>query len=123
MPYKDKVLQKEAVKRAVQKHRGITQSITQQGITSDGTEMVPASYVEGMTGRFLNLPERPRYLTLSDGQVLDRVNQPSSSLGGIRMRRCNEAGFNFKISKGILPDSLKSKMTNITSPTINEKAP
>jgi len=30
-PYKDKVLQRKAVKRAVQKHRGITE--TEQGIT------------------------------------------------------------------------------------------
>ena len=34
MPYKDRVLQKEAVRKAVQKHRGITQQgITETGIT------------------------------------------------------------------------------------------
>lgn len=62
--YKDKAKQREAVKRAVDKHRGITsQGITDKGITPLG-----------------NLPERPRYLTLSDGQVLDRANPPKGKV-------------------------------------------
>ena len=120
---------KEQTRLRVKRYREKKDSVTlgeryKDSVTPDGTyfkdgiEMVPASYVEGMTGRFLNLPERPRFLTLSDKQVLDRSAQPSSVSGGIRMRRCNEAGFNFKVSKGILPDSLKSKMTNIASRTI-----
>lgn len=42
MPYKDKVLQKEAVRKAVQRHRGITGGITKQGITSEGITKYPA---------------------------------------------------------------------------------
>ena len=34
--YKDKEKQKEAVKRAVDKHRGITKGITSEGITGQG---------------------------------------------------------------------------------------
>ncbi len=34
--YKDKEKQKEAVKRAVLKHRGITKGITSEGITEQG---------------------------------------------------------------------------------------
>ena len=58
------------------KRQGLTKGInkeglTEQGLTRDGTffkgdvECVPASY---------GLPERPRFLKLSDGQVLDRAN-------------------------------------------------
>jgi len=113
---------KEQTRLRVKRYREKKDSVTlgeryKDSVTTDGTyfkdgiEMVPASYVEGMTERFLNLPERPRYLTLSDGQVLDRAAQPSSILGGIRMRRCNEAGFNFKILKGSIPNNLKGMMT------------
>ena len=42
MPYKDKVLQKEAVRRAVQKHRVLQEGITKEGITAEGiTEYHP----------------------------------------------------------------------------------
>ena len=61
----------------------------------DGVEMVPPSDIEGLERMFQSLPERPRYLTLSDGQVLDRARPVKPSLttrGHIeRMRRCNEA--------------------------------
>ena len=41
-PYKDKVLQREAVKKAVQKHRVLQEGITKEGITSSGiTEYHP----------------------------------------------------------------------------------
>ena len=109
MPYKDKGKQKEAVRRAVDKHRkGITsEGITSEGITEQGTteieEMVPASYVQGVNGRMYEvLPERPRYLTLSDGQVLDRANQPEGHTSGdriVRMQAANESAYNFKPSK------------------------
>jgi len=36
MPYKDRDKQKEAVKKAVDKHRGITKGITSEGITPMG---------------------------------------------------------------------------------------
>ena len=38
MPYKDKVLQREAIRRAVAKHRGITG----EGITGEGITQYPA---------------------------------------------------------------------------------
>ena len=41
----------------------------------DGIEYVPASNVPGMS-----LPERPRYLTLSDKQILDRLNPPQPTI-------------------------------------------
>ena len=53
------------------KREGLTKGINKEGLTEDGTffkgdvEYVPASY---------GLPERPRFLKLSDGQVLDRAN-------------------------------------------------
>ena len=42
MPYKDKEKQKQAVKRAVDKHRGITKGITSEGITEQGITQYPA---------------------------------------------------------------------------------
>ncbi len=42
MPYKDKEKQKKAVKRAVDKHRGITKGITSEGITEEGITQYPA---------------------------------------------------------------------------------
>jgi len=61
--------------------------------------MIPASYIEGTRGKYLSLPERPRFLKCSDGQVLDRLNgDPGhgevSLIAGLRM--CNEADFGFK---------------------------
>ena len=38
MPYKDRVLQREAVKKAVQKHRVLQEGRTKQGITEGRTE-------------------------------------------------------------------------------------
>ena len=63
------------------------------------------------------LPERPRYLTCSDGQVLDRLVPPVADLTRIhQMRMCNESSYNFHPSRGILPHSLaitKGSQTNI----------
>ena len=62
--------------------------------------MVPASYVEGIDGRkYEVLPERPRYLTLSDDQRLDKLNQPfghEPGRGIQEMQACNEASYNYK---------------------------
>ena len=100
--YKDKDKQKEAVKRAVAKHR---KGITGEGITEDNSNtLVPASYVEGLNGqRYQSLPARPRYLTLSDGQVLDRANQPIARLlSGSEIKDIkymNEASYNYTPNK------------------------
>lgn len=64
-------------------------------------ETVPASYVYGTTGKYQFLPERPRYLTLSDGQVLDRLNQPQPVYHIRSMNMCNEARFNYHPTKAL----------------------
>ena len=71
----------------------------------DGIEYVPASYVQGINNKYQSLPARPRLLTLSDGQVLDRLNQPLPIASGDmihRMQYCNES-YNFKPNKGVVP--------------------
>ena len=76
--------------------QGNTAGNTNQGNTNQGNtqkigednvlpEMVPA---------LGSLPERPRYLKLSDGQVLDRANPPKGKPGWNKveaLRRCNRA--------------------------------
>ena len=42
MPYKDKEAQKEAVKKAVNKHRVLQKGITSEGITGQGITKYPA---------------------------------------------------------------------------------
>ena len=77
------------------RRKGVTrEGVTEEGVTKDGTyfkdgvEMVPP---------LGTLPARPRYLTLSDGQILDRANQPKPDLTLwpgwkiVAMRNCNEA--------------------------------
>ena len=94
MPYKSEEARREASRRSMEKKRqGLTKGInkeglTEQGLTKDGTffngdvEYVPASY---------GLPERPRFLKLSDGQVLDRANQPNPNKHLPAMIACNRA--------------------------------
>ncbi len=75
-------------------NKGLTgEGSNDEGLT--GVEMVPASYVMGLIGMFESLPERPRFLTLSDGQVLDRLNQPEGHTN-LNMQACNESSYNFK---------------------------
>ena len=53
------------------KRQGLTKGINKEGLTEDGTFFKgDADYVPASCG----LPERPRFLKLSDGQVLDRAN-------------------------------------------------
>ena len=61
------------------------------GVQHNPIETVPQSYVQGLTGKFKSLHERPRFLTLSDGQVLDRFNQPEASVELPGIRGCNES--------------------------------
>uniref|UniRef100_A0A6M3L0W8 Uncharacterized protein n=1 Tax=viral metagenome TaxID=1070528 RepID=A0A6M3L0W8_9ZZZZ len=102
--YKDKNKQKEAVRKAVAKSRVLLKGITSEGITEQGitVETVPPAYVPGITGDFMMLPERPRYKTLSDGQVLDRANPPDGKFSGTyiqEIRFCNESEFNYHPTK------------------------
>ncbi len=100
MPYKEK--RKQVNKDSQRKRRGDNEGVTEQGVTQ---ETVPQSYVpglteKGLTSKFKSLPKRPRYLTLSDGQVLDRLNQPQPNTQGSQpMQRCNESSYNFKPRK------------------------
>ena len=89
------------------KERG--DSVTLDSVTLE-RDMVPASYVEGFNGRtYESLPARPRFLTLSDGQVLDRGNQPIARFYQW-MRTCNKARYNFHPLKGTLTEEVRSKL-------------
>ena len=124
MPLKDQLKKTEASKERMRRYRDKQKGVTKEGVTGegvtfkDGIEYVSASYVQGLEGRMYEaLPERPRYLTLSDGQVLDRLVPPVADLTRIhQMRMCNESSYNFHPSRGILPHSLaitKGSQTNI----------
>ena len=78
MPYKSQEEKRKHDRDYIKRRRGTTSSrddtggttskITEEGtFFIDGVEMVPP---------LGTLPARPRYLTLSDGQVLDRANLP-----------------------------------------------
>lgn len=113
MPYKDKEQQKEYWKDRKRQQRMSTPDNVHPELSTP--EVVPASYVEGLSGRMYEfLPERPRYLTLSDGQVLDRANQPSpSSVSGVMiqsMRQSNES-FNYHPNTGVLSASLRARLS------------
>src|SRR3990167_2492772 len=85
--YKDKEAQKKRNSESAKRKKGMTQ----QGMT----EMVPASYIQGTTKHEF-LPERPRFVTLSDGQTLDRLFKPQGTLDPKRNRAmlgANEAYF------------------------------
>ncbi len=97
------------VKRYRDKKNGVTpeKDVTQR---CNAVEMVPASFVQGRNGVMHEfLPERPRYLTLSDGQVLDRLNQPATSKSLPGMEAANESYFTIiRQEPGIL-DALTDK--------------
>ena len=99
-----KEVKREQARLRKQKQRDKTEgnSVTSDSVTQE-RDMIPVSFVQGITGKFESLPERPRFLTLSDGQVLDRANQPEGHTSGDmiqRMQACNESAYNFKPSKG-----------------------
>ena len=91
--------QKEQARLRKQRQRDKERDIGVRDGDSVTQEMVPASYVQGLNGKVYEaLPERPRFLKLSDNQVLDRLNQPEGHTSGdfiVRMQACNES-YNFK---------------------------
>jgi len=111
-----------------------------EGLTSfkDGVEMVPAAYVPGVHQTYLMLPERPRFLTLrpssgqalSDGQVLDRANQPLIKVEGISssgprvnaMLRANDSAFGFKPSIVPLPVEFNHLRANVITNEAHQDA-
>ncbi len=111
---------KEQTRLRVQRYRDNKKSVTTDNNVTHGDvtpETVPASYVQGLSGVFESLPERPRYLTLSDGQVLDRLNQPMPNKSNCHdMQACNEASYNYhpnNVSKEAL--KLMEKIANKVS--------
>ena len=99
MPQSKEVQREQArLRKRKQRDKG---SVTSNSVTEQGVEMIPVSYVMGITGIFETLPERPRFLTLSDGQVLDRLYKPEGHTSGDqRMQACNESFYNFHPRKG-----------------------
>ena len=84
---------KEQTRKRVERYRERHKSVTSESVTSEKAtvnvtqEIVPASYVRGLTGMYQFLPERPRYVTLSDGQVMDRAYKPEvKPLSGNRIQ-------------------------------------
>ena len=114
MPYKDREKRKQVNKDSQRKRRGdkdLPLGVTVDGVTHEvPPETVPASYVQGLNGKmYETLPERPRYVTLSDGQVLDRsINVEGHTSGDmiIRMQAANESSYNFQPNE---PDKAKVK--------------
>ena len=87
---------KEQTRLRVERYRNKQKSVTKEKDVTQGCnaeEVVPASYVQGRNGMHEFLPERPRYLTLSDGQVLDRLNQPTASKSLPGMEAANDSYF------------------------------
>ena len=83
--------------------QGRTEKVEQGRVEQGRVEQVSASFIEGNKRRYEFLPERSRYLTLSDGQVFDRTNQPiaTKTLPGIKA--ANDAYFGIiREERGIL---------------------
>ncbi len=87
------------------KRQGLTSGVNEEGVN---IEMVPASFVQGRNGKHEFLPERSRYLTLSDGQVLDRLNQPAVKKQIPGMEAVNDSRPVIKQDSGML-DALTDK--------------
>ena len=93
----EKQKEQARVRKQRQRDKDKDNSVTSPSVTSK-RDMVPALYVMGLNGvMYEALSERPRYLTLSDGQVLDRLKQPvGNRAGDVDMMACNESAYNFK---------------------------
>jgi len=77
MPYTDKEKAKEYWRDKKRRQRMSNPKMSNPETPKNvQPEIVPASYIYGNKGKYEFLPERPRFLTLSDGQILDRLNQP-----------------------------------------------
>ena len=79
MPFKDKTKDRKYHKELMRKKR---EGVTKEGVTGEGEpQNVTPEMFEG----------KPRSLKLSDGQVLDRANQPKPNKHLPRMEACNRA--------------------------------
>ena len=124
MPYKAQILKEvemdKTAKERMRRYRN-RKGVTKEGVTGektggvtedgikDGIEMVPAVGI---------LPERARFLTLSDNQVLDRAHPPKPDpTPGWKiqaMRNCNRA-YQMRPLMGQCPltEKLKAKFNRI----------
>jgi len=78
MPYKSKDDKRKHDRDYIHQKRGTTArddtgGTTGEGLTKDGTDFRDGIEMVGPLGTLL---ARPRFLTLSDGQVLDRAYKP-----------------------------------------------
>ena len=121
MPYKDKAMksQRQKERRMKPQSEAPTPEAPVEAPTffRNGVEYVPASYIPGTKGRMYQfLPERPRYLTLSDNQVLDRLNQPTVDQElplHNRMLRANDSMFAPFRKRKAVPLELKDKLVKL----------
>jgi len=111
MPYKDKQKYQEYNKERMRVAR---ERVAQNKTESESVQpdMVPASYIQGNNGRYQFLPERPRYLTLSDGQVLDRKYTPAHKYHPF-MAACNDA-WGAVLGKGLSAEERLSLLAKST---------
>ena len=82
MPYKDKEKQKAAVKRAVDKHRGITKGITSEGITEQGITQYPA-ILKALVDPEKRVKLEKIYQSLKDFKQAENVYYGYPGLGGV----------------------------------------
>lgn len=80
-------------------------------------ETVPPAYIYGNKGKHEFLPERPRYSTLSDDQVLDRANQPVATKTLDGMAAANDSCMGIIEQEGLVESLVdpkrRKKLTNI----------
>lgn len=123
--YKDKKKQREAVKKAVAKHR---EGITKEGITGDklqGITLLHRSNGEDYNPDELLPDGRKRYLgPFSDGQVLDRltVPEPNKHLPAmVACIRADKADFSGDKARRIalIGRALDKEVTGLDSQKVN----
>ena len=78
MPYKSQEEKRKHDRDYIKRRRGTTFKRDDTGGTTSKITKEEPLFVDGieMVPPLGTLPKRPRYLTLSDGQVLDRANLP-----------------------------------------------
>ena len=75
----DKALQREQAKLRMRRKRNKERNKIQEDVTQGGENVTQITPEVEMVPALGMLPERPRYLTLSDGQILDRANLPKAT--------------------------------------------
>ena len=112
MAYKDKDKAREASRERIRRYRDKAKGVTTEGVTSEGVTyhndreeltargLLWRDLVDGdnirrpwfVDGIGWTIATAPRYLTLSDGQVMDRYSLPyPNRYGDVAMARCNSA--------------------------------